>query len=183
MSEHRVASRYAKSLLDLAKEQNIVDAVVADIRTLAAVLKENRNLESVLKSPIITGERKLTVLTKIFEGSFQKITIVFFDVVIRKKRERYLPAMIKAFIEQYNELNNIAEATVKTATPVSNEILAEIKGHIEKQTGKTINLTATTDASLIGGLVVQVGDRLFDASVSGKLNKIKNDLLNSYISK
>ena len=77
----------------------------------------------------------------------------------------------------------MANATVKSAVQLSDDVLNEIKGHIESQTGKKINLTATVSPDLIGGVVVQVGDKLFDASISGKLSKLKQELLNSYISK
>jgi F-type H+-transporting ATPase subunit delta len=183
MSEYRVAARYAKSLLDLAKEQNNVDAVLNDMRTFARLVADNKEMALLLNSPIINGDKKLSVLKSIFEASFQKVTIAFLDVIIRKKREAFLEAVANGFIEQFNTLNNIATATVKSAVPLSDAVVAEIKSHIESQTGKAITLTASVNPDLIGGVVVQVGDKLFDASVAGKLGKLKHELLNSYISK
>lgn len=183
MSEYRVAGRYAKSLLDLSREQNSVEAVLADMRSFSSVLATNSELAHLLNSPIIHGDKKFTVLKQIFEKSFQKVTISFFDIIIRKKREKFLQAVADGFIEQYNKLNNVATATVKSAIPLSEAALAEVKKHIEAQTGKAITLTAKVDEKLIGGIVVQVEDKLYDASVSGKLGKLKKELLNSYISK
>lgn len=183
MSEYRVAGRYAKSLLDLSREQNLVEPVLADMKQFGSTLAQNSELEQVLKSPIIQGDKKFAILKQLFEKSFQKLTLSFLEIIVRKKREQFLGAIADGFIEQYNKLNNMASATVKSATPLSEAALAEIKKHIESQTGQRITLAATVDQNLIGGIVVQVGDRLYDASVAGKLSKLKNELLNSYISK
>lgn len=183
MSEYRVAGRYAKSLLELAQERNILDTVLNDMQSFSTVLAQNSELAYVLNSPIINSDKKLAVLKQVFEKSFNPLSIQFFGIIIRKNREQFLKAIADGFIEQYNALKNIAKATVKSATALSDEVLAQITKHIEQQTGKTILLSAKVDEKLIGGLVVQVGDRLFDASIAGKLGKLKNELLNSYISK
>ncbi len=183
MSEYRVSSRYAKSLLDLAKEQNCLDAVLADMKSFSATVKANKELLNLLNSPIINGDKKFTVLSNVFGKAFQKLTFSFIQIVVRKKREKLLLDIATNFVNQYNEMFQIAGATVKSAVTLSENTLNEIKSQIEAQTGKKISLTAKVEKELIGGLVVQVGDRLFDASVSGKLGKLKQELLNSYISK
>lgn len=183
MSEYRVSARYAKSILDLANEQKSLDAVLADMKTFAAMVAASKDLQNLLSSPIINGDKKMSVLKSVFEKGFQKLTISFFEIVVRKKRERLLADIANSFVSQYNEMHQIATATVKSAITLSETALNEIKAHIEAQTGKKVNLTATVDANLIGGVVVQIGDRLFDASIAGKLGKLKQELLNSYISK
>ena len=183
MSEYRVAGRYAKSLLELAQEKNILDTVLDDMKSFSKVYAENSSLAHVLSSPVINNDKKQAVLQQLFSKSFNPLSIQFFEIIIRKNREQFLKAIADGFIEQYNALKNITKATVKSATALSDEVLAQITKHIEQQTGKTILLSAKVDEKLIGGLVVQVGDRLFDASIAGKLGKLKNELLNSYISK
>ena len=89
----------------------------------------------------------------------------------------------EAFIAQYNEINKIATATVNTATEASAEIKAEIQNFLQQQSGKNVELNMLVDSSLIGGLMIQMEDRLYDASISGKLRKAKQQLLNTYISK
>ncbi|MFN4083630.1 MAG: ATP synthase F1 subunit delta [Bacteroidia bacterium] len=183
MSEYRVASRYAKSLLDLAKEKGMVEAIYGDIVFFNNTLLDNRNLFNLFKSPVVQGDKKFAVLKNIFGKLLNPLTIAFFEIIIRKRREMYLPSMAKAFIAQYRELNGIAEANVKTAVTLNDSQVAEIKKHIEQQTGKKIELQQIIDPNLIGGMVVQIGDKLYDASVSGKLKKAKKELLNTYISK
>ena len=183
MSEYRVASRYAKSILELAIEQKSLEAVLSDMKAFANVVANSKELVLLLTSPIINGDKKLSVIKSVFEKQFTPITIKFFEIIIRKKREKYLAAIADGFIEQYMVLNNMANATVKSAVQLSDDVLNEIKGHIESQTGKKINLKATVSPDLIGGVVVQVGDKLFNTNISGKLSKLKQELLNSYISK
>lgn len=183
MSEYRVSARYAKSILDLANEQKCIDAILADMNTFIATVASNKELRNLLSSPIINGDKKMSVLKSVFEKGFQALTISFFAIVIRKKRENLLVDIAKNFVAQYNEMHHIATATVKSAIALSEQALNEIKSHIELQTGKKVSLSTKVEADLIGGVVVQIGDRLFDASIAGKLGKLKQELLNSYISK
>jgi F-type H+-transporting ATPase subunit delta len=183
MSEQRVSGRYAKSLIDLAIEQNLLEAINADILAFKATIDQNHALESLFKNPIIKGDKKLAILKQIFGSSFDKLTISFFEIVIDKKREYYLSDIANAFIAQYNVINKITTAQVKTAVAISAEVVSEVKAFIEKQTGKKVILETTVDPELIGGLIIQMEDKLYDASISGKLRKAKQELLNIYISK
>lgn len=183
MSEQRVASRYAKSLLDLSKEQNVLEAVKNDITEFQRIVKENISLHTMLKSPVVNNGDKIAVLKKVFEQSFNKMTISFLAIVVRKNRSAVLESISEAFLQQYNDFNNIISATVKTAQAIDAAVTAEVTQFIEKQSGKKVALTTIIDPSLIGGLVIQIGDNLYDASISGKINKVKQNLLNTYISK
>jgi F-type H+-transporting ATPase subunit delta len=183
MSETRVASRYAKALLDLSREQNIVPAVHNNILSFIKVLNENHTLRSLLKNPVVTYDKKITVINKIFAPSFESLTIKFFELMLRKTRGQYLPDTASAFIDQYNELNNIAKATVRTAAKLSEKAVKEIEQKIASALNKTIILEQEVDPSIIGGVWLKMGDRLYDGSIKGKLQKAKKELLNTYISK
>jgi F-type H+-transporting ATPase subunit delta len=104
-------------------------------------------------------------------------------VVIRKKREYFLNDIAIAFIAQYRALKNITTATVTTASEMSSQTLQDITQLLEKNTGKKVIIDRKINPTLIGGMVVQIEDKLFDASISGKLRKAKQELLNTYISK
>jgi F-type H+-transporting ATPase subunit delta len=183
MAEQRVSGRYAKSLIDLAIEQNKLEAIYADILAFKSAIDANPALGLLFKSPIVQGDKKLAVIKKVFASSFNPMTISFMEIVIRKKREYYLPDIALAFIGQYNDINKITTANVKTAVAVSDEVIAEVRSFIEKQTGKKVILETSVNPELIGGLVIQMEDKLYDASISGKLRKAKQELLNTYISK
>lgn len=183
MSDFRVASRYAKSLVDLAIEQNLLDVVCADMKLFKQTIEQNQSLENLLKSPVIKGDKKLAVITQIFANSFNKLTFSFVAIIVRKQREMILVSICEAVIAQYNEINKIATASVKTAVEASAEIKAEIQNFLQQQSGKNVELKMQVDPSLIGGLMIQMEDRLYDASISGSLRKAKQQLLNTYISK
>lgn len=183
MSEYRVASRYAKSLIDLAKEQGSLDTVYKDMKDFLDTLKRNPQIDVMLKSPVITGEHKTSVLKKIFEKAYHKNTMELFDIVVRKNRAMFLPSIAQAFIEQYQLLNNMMKASVKTAYAIDDKVREEVKQFIEKYSGKQVELQTIVDPQLIGGIVIQMGDKLYDASIAGKLRNAKKELLNTYISK
>ncbi len=170
-------------MIDLAIEQNKLEAIHADILAFSAAIQATPSLGKMLKSPIVQGDKKFAVIQKAFAASFDKLTLSFMDIVIRKKREYYLPDIATAFIGQYNEINKITTAKIKTAVAVSDTVVSEVRTFIEQQTGKKVVLETAVDADLIGGLVIQMEDKLYDASISGKLKKAKQDLLNTYISK
>lgn len=183
MSEYRVAGRYAKSLLDLAREQKITDAVCGDMKSLLQALKANAPLGNVLKSPIIHGDKKMAILKQLFEKGMHKLSISFFEIIVRKKREAYLEAIANAYVSQYNVLNKISTATVKTAVELDASIKDQVRQYLEKESGKKVELKVFVDPALIGGLMIQMEDRLYDASIAGKLHQAKQNLVNTYISK
>jgi len=176
MSEIRIASRYAKSLIELANEQQAVEAIYADMDLFASTCKVNRDLVVMLKSPIIRGDKKRQVIEASFTG-FNKLTTLFVNTVIRKGREAFLPLIAKEVIRMYNEQHNIASALVTTATAVDAKVLADIQKTLESKTGKKIVLEMEVDPSLIGGLVVRMGDSLYDASIAKQLKNIKKELV------
>ena len=183
MSEIRVASRYAKALLDLSIEQKSTEVILKDVKDFLSTLKVHHQIDVMLKSPVVSSDHKIAVLNQIFGKTYNALTMSFFKIVIRKNRASYLHTVANVFIEQYNELNNIVKASVKTAQTIDDKLAQEIKQFMESYTGKKIELQSSVDPKLIGGMVLQMGDKLFDASISGKLNKLKHDLLNTYISK
>ena len=183
MSERKVAARYAKALIDLSVEQKNLDVILGDMKDFVSTLKHNHQIVTMLKSPVVKGDNKMAVLNKIFGKTYHKNTMGFFGIIIRKNRASFLLPIAEVFVEQYNELNNIMLASVKTAQPIDQKLTDEIKQFISSYTGKTIELKSTVDPELIGGMVIQMGDKLFDASIQGKLNKLKHELINTYISK
>ncbi len=183
MSAFRVSSRYAKSLIDLSIEQNNLELICSDIKLLLSTILQNSELGNLLKSPVVKGDKKMLVLNKIFGGTFNKLTIGFIEIIVRKKRESLLEIIAQSFVTQYNEINKIATASVKTAVELNAETIAEIKAFLTQQSGKNVDLKLQIDPSLIGGVMIQMEDRLYDASIIGKLRKAKQELLNTYISK
>lgn len=176
MSELRVASRYAKSLLDLAEERGTLAAVKADMDLFSKTLEENRDLRLLLRNPIVKHDKKLAILRAIFGGKVSDLTEKFFTIVTQKNRESALEFIGSEFLSQYNQLRGVQTAEVTTASPLTPELRAEVEKLVRQQTGlQQVELTEKVDESLIGGFVLRVGDRQIDDSVRYRLRKLRSE--------
>jgi F-type H+-transporting ATPase subunit delta len=184
MSELRVASRYAKSLIELANERGVLEEVNADMQLFTKTVSMSREFKLMLQNPIVKPEKKLAVLNRIFQGKVNELTLAFYNIVARKKREPFLEAIASSFEAQYNEVKGIQKATVVSALPLTAELREQLGQKLVAETGKKIILEETIDPSLIGGFVLRVGDKQIDSSVKHSLRKLKNEFKdNPYINK
>lgn len=183
MRNPRLASRYAKSLLDLAIEQNVLDAVLADMQLMQKASADSRELVLMLRSPILTPDKKVHILTAIFGGKIHTLTQRFIELLVRKGREFFLPEMTAAFIDQYKVYKKIHVVKLTTAFELDDELKSFIESKVKLSIPEgSIELETEVDTDLIGGFVLQVGDKLFDASVLRDLNDIKKQFTkNEYI--
>ncbi len=184
MSVNKIATRYAKSLLDLAEEKGQIKAVNQDIEQFSEVLK-NRDFYLLIKSPIVNTTKKMKILKEIFGDKFSVITNSFLDIVVRKRRESYLPEIVNSFKEQYKAKQGIVNAHLTTASPINDDLISKVRGIILLDTGKShVDLETQIDPSLIGGFILQFEDKLYDSSVAHKLDKLKKGFdENKYIKK
>lgn len=180
MSISRIASRYAKSLLDLAIEGKNLDTVLGDIEGFSTML-ENRDLQLLIKSPIVSASDKSSIFKKLFEGKVSDLTMTFFNVILRKGREKYLPEIASEFLHQYKDYKGITDVILTTAAPLSDDLLAEIKAQLvnSSSTKETVEIETKIDKDLIGGFVVEIGDLLYDNSIAHKLNEMKKQFASS----
>ena len=177
MSVIRIASRYAKSLIDLAKERGTLDRIVEDIEYFQAVCTENGEFYRLLKSPIISSSKKASIFKALFDDKFDQMSKGFLDIVVKKGRESYLPEIADEFMEQYRRMNNITVAKLTSAVKLSDDVLEKIKTKLaaSSATASKIELTTEIDPSLIGGFVIEFEDKLFDNSITHKLNKLQKE--------
>lgn len=169
-----VAYRYARSLMQLAQEHQAVDSVRDDLLLVANVTEASRDLQVMLKSPVIKPDSKLKVLGRVFGGQIGHISERFINILVRKGREDMLPEIAQAFQEVYRQANNILLAEVRSAAPLNAEARAQVLRMVEKRhPGKKITLNESVDPALIGGAVVRIGDEQIDASVSRRLGDLR----------
>ena len=173
MSDYRVASRYAKSLLSLADEKGVLEKVHDDMQLFSKTAEENKEFTRILKNPVINHEKKLNILKAIFSGKVHPLTFSIFEIITRKNREAILPSIAKAFHQQYNIFKNIEEAKVITTFPLTEELRKEFELIVWKYTGKKVDLKEEVDESLIGGYILNIGDRQIDESLNSKLKDLK----------
>ncbi len=183
MNNPRLAGRYAKSLIDLAIEQNQLDAVYADMKFLLSICKSNPDFVAMLKSPVISADKKDKLLDSIASNKVSKVTGLFLKLLVSKARENSLPEIVKTFISQYNELKKIYQVKMTTAVPVSNELREDIVKKIKANTPmQNIELETVVEDALIGGFTLEMGDTLIDASILRDLHDVKKQFKsNEYI--
>jgi F-type H+-transporting ATPase subunit delta len=184
MSVYRIASRYAKSLIELAQEQNKLERILDDIKSFNGLLK-NRDLYMLFKSPIVHVDRKQKIISKIFEGKYDELTIAFIRILIAKGREQYLPEVAAEFIHQYKVIKHISTVKLITATPLSKEMIKKIHDQLQanKATDLEVEIVTEVRPGLIGGFIIQFDEKVYDASVSHKLEKLKKNFEgNIYVS-
>ena len=176
MSVIRIASRYAKSLIEMAQEQKKLDRVLEDVKSFRKALK-NRDLYLLVKSPIVSITKKKDIFNALFSKSFDELTVAFFGIILRKGREAYLPEIADEFEVQYKILKGISSVKITTATPLSDKDLDKIKSKLLESgiTAQQIEFTTAVDPEIIGGFVIQIEDNLYDASVARKLNELRKE--------
>ncbi len=173
MSDIKVASRYAKSLLDLAVEKQVLEEIHADMQTFDQVCEENRDFYLMLKNPIIQHSKKLSILNEIFDKKFHEMSLAIFRLIIQKQRESFLPAIAKQFQLQYNIHKGIENASVTTTFALTDDLRASFAAVVKEITGKKVALKEKVDEQLLGGFILKIGDRQIDDSLSGKLRELK----------
>jgi F-type H+-transporting ATPase subunit delta len=180
MLNPRLAGRYAKSLIDLALEKGQLEEVYQDMQYMSRLMKGSTELVSILRSPVITGDKKQKVLEALSAGSIGQITASFNRLLINKGRERFLPEIIFAFIAQYKELKGIHSVTLTTAIPVSDEVKKAIISRLREDGGmKEVELETVVQENIIGGFILEADGRRVDSSIAYDLANLRKQFANN----
>lgn len=178
-----VITRYARSIVELAKEHKKLEELREDMQIIADACEESRELRVFLKSPVIKGDKKVAVLRSIFGEKVGKVTMMFIVILVRKGREHYLHGVAKAVYNLYKEEKNIMTLHVSSANGLDEALKAEVeKMAKDLHDGKQVELIETVDPDLIGGVVIRNGDEQWDGSVARRLSDLKREFSkNPYI--
>lgn len=171
------AKRYAKSLLSMALEQGAVDAVQADMLLVRQGVSDSSELKNLLTTPIIKSEKKTAILSEIFKGKISDLSDKFIALVTSKGREALLPAIALAYEEAYRAHKNISTVEVTSAIALSEEQKKKILTIAAKQGVENAELVEKVDPAIIGGFVMRMGDKQIDASISNRINTLKQELI------
>ncbi|RFM29821.1 ATP synthase F1 subunit delta [Deminuibacter soli] len=174
MPNLRIASRYAKSLVDLATEKGALENVYADMQFLKAVTGASKDFVNLLRSPVIKADKKQAIINAVVNGKTGEITTAFIKLLINKGREADLPEIIAAFIDQYNAVKGIHIVQLTTAVEVDDTIKQRLVSQLKADTGFTkVELQSKVNPDLIGGFVLEYNNNLIDASILRDLKDIK----------
>jgi F-type H+-transporting ATPase subunit delta len=169
-----VGERYAQALFDLADETRALEAVRADLKSLRAAYGESADLRRLLTSPVIAADDQAKGLTAIADkAKFNATTKKFLGLLAANGRARDLTAVIAAFEALYAKKTGVVAAEVVSAQALSAAQLKSIQSALRTALGKDPETTVRVDPSILGGLKVKVGSKLFDASLKTKLDQMK----------
>ena len=174
MAGARAAIRYAKAILSLANDKNKAEAVNDDMKLMAKTIADNVELKDMLNNAVIKAETKKAALLAVFP-KLNTITTDLFDVLIANKRVDILNDITIHYSILFDAFKGKEVAKVTTAVPLTKELEAKVLTKVKELTNKEVTLENIVDESIIGGFILRVGDKQYNASVSNKLNKLKKE--------
>jgi len=170
-----IAKRYARAFFDIAAEENRYEEYYGELLKFSSIVEESGDLKEFLANPIFDNDDKKAVVKTILDKiSLSGIAANFLNLLADKQRIDALPDVVRCYRELMDEALKKVRVQVKTAFPLSSELSGGLAKSLETLTGKQVEMTIEEDPSLLGGVVVKVGDTLFDGSIKSQLNNIRN---------
>lgn len=164
-----VGKRYARALFEVASERGKIDQVEADLGAIVQAVLQNDDLSKIMHHPHIASDAKIKLVDELFKSHVGEESYHFLSVLIQNGREALLADIYRSFVKLANDARGIAEATVTSAKPLTDEEQAELAEKFGQTLNKKLRLTAVVDPSILGGIIVKIGDRLYDGSLKTKL--------------
>ena len=180
MNESQISVRYARALFQSASEKGILDEVYRDMELLSETCKLDE-FQYVLVLPSLQVSQKCKVVKEVFKASMHATSLGLINLVIKNKRELYLPGISRNFKDLYRKTRGIRTAALLTAQPVDEDTISSIKDLIARAYDSEVELTSGVDEEVIGGFILTIEDMQYDASVATSLRKLKKQLLETSI--
>ena len=175
----RLGAMYAKALLGVSEKSGVSDQIVEELSDLVELFSQVNGLESLLASPRISSSEKLGMVDRVFGGRMSDELLTFLKVVCQHDRLDCLRHISRAASQELNRLRGRLEVYVTTSEPISDEVANRIEETLRTSLGTEIMLTTRVDESLIGGLLVKVGDTVYDGSIVNQLSRLRQETINS----
>jgi F-type H+-transporting ATPase subunit delta len=175
-SPSTAARRYAEAAFELAERDGSHDRWAKDLR-LAAEMAADERVASIIDNPAVPFAERQAVLERLFGRSISRPALNLVRLLSHRARIELLPAIAAEYQRLLDGKRGVVAATVTSAAPLTRDQLSAVRGRVEELTSATVSLSEAVDEGLIGGLTVQVGDRLIDASVRGRLERLRETLL------
>jgi F-type H+-transporting ATPase subunit delta len=177
MSNSTVAKRYALALFQLSKENNLLDQMEEELRVVKNVVTSSKDLNSVLKSPKVTIEKKKEIVKGSF-ATFNPLVLNTLMILIDRHREDQIAEVVNRFVDLANEERGIAEAKVYSIRPLTDEETKALSATFAAKVGKkSLRIENIVDTDILGGIKLRIGNRIFDGSLRGKLDRLERNLL------
>lgn len=173
----KAAERYAKAFFTTTEDKNVVNEVLADMKLIKNTMLENKELKSVINSPVIDLHKKKSILEAVFsEANSNSMQLI--ALLLNKKRINLLLEVASSYISIYEKNNNINRAKVVLAKELTQDMFTKIQAKVNALTGNDVGIQTEINPAILGGFVLTINDLQYDASVVGQLNKFKTQLVN-----
>lgn len=177
MTGTKAVHRYAKAILELADSKKKAKEINADMALIATTINANKDLDEYIQNPTISPENKEKALNEIFSG-INELTKQFFRLLFANKRFEILEAIAQKYNTLFDELEGIETSHVITATPMDKSLEEKLLEKIRTISKSKIILKNTVDSSIIGGFIIRLADKEYNASIANKLQLLKRELSN-----
>ena len=174
MSAYRVARRYAEAVIELAEDQKQGERLAGDLESVQKAMKESVELQSFLKSPVISKEKKRTVLSELFKTKVDALAFDFLNLLVEKGREDVLDSILVEYFKMRDDQLGIMTLELRAAIDLTADQQKTIAKRFEEMTRKKIRVVFSVDKQLKGGFVARVGDTVYDGSVSRQLELLRS---------
>ena len=169
-----VSDRYASALYELAAEKKLVDSVLNDLSNLKNILKDNKELSLVVKSPLISSSDKQNIIETLLKKiNANELTNTFIKVIEKNKRFSNLASIIAQFININSQKRGDVIADITSADELNDDQKNNITNQLKSILGDKLSLSFDVDKNIMGGLIVKVGSKMIDTSLANKINKLK----------
>jgi F-type H+-transporting ATPase subunit delta len=177
MAGTRAAIRYAKAILDIAASKGVASEVSADMTLIATTISGNSELTHFIQNPLIKTDIKKNVVLEIF-ASANAVTQSLFHLLLENKRFEILEAIAIEYNKLFDEMNDVEVAHVTTAFVMDTALETKVLAKIASFSNKKVTLKNTIDTSIIGGFILRIGDKQYNASIANRLQVLKRELSN-----
>ncbi len=171
-----VGKRYARALFEVTRERGSIDKVESELKSVVDAIDQNAELTQILAHPQIAAEAKKQLVADLFQAHVAAETLNFLQVLIDNNRDSDLAGIVSEYVQLANEERGIADAVVTTAKALNEEEKAQLVETFGKLLNKTLRVQTVVDPAILGGVVVRIGDRLYDGSIKSKLEHFAHQL-------
>ena len=172
-----VGDRYAESLFDLAKEENKVTQYLDDIKLVGEVLDSDPQIVQFFNHVLIENDKKIQLLDQSFKGNVDQYVLNFLKLLVQSRRIRYIDDIVKSYINLSNQYLGIEEGMNYTPYELTDQQIQDIEKAISQKENKKVTLKVSIDPSLLGGIKVQIANRIYDGTIKNKVEMLKKELL------
>lgn len=172
-----VGDRYAESLFDLAKEENQVTQYLDDIKLVGEVLDSDPQIVQFFNHVLIENDKKIQLLDQSFKGNVDQYVLNFLKLLVQSRRIRYIDDIVKSYINLSNQYLGIEEGMIYTPYELTDQQIQDIEKAISQKENKKVTLKVSIDPSLLGGIKVQIANRIYDGTIKNKVKMLKKELL------